>query len=74
MDTSMIELDVQPTYLKAVAKGKVIVLRAPHELMASEAEAKRSYGRVWMILTKRQTTGDLVVTVPRAFPVCTPLT
>uniref|UniRef100_A0A7S3D110 Dynein axonemal assembly factor 11-like CS domain-containing protein n=1 Tax=Palpitomonas bilix TaxID=652834 RepID=A0A7S3D110_9EUKA len=57
MSTSLIDLDVQPSYLKAVAKGKTIQLCFPTEVHTAKAEAKRS-----------QTTGALVVTAPKLDP------
>ena len=57
MDTNLIDLDVQPTYLKAVIKGKIFQLRFLEEVHCDKANAVRS-----------QSTGHLVITMPKLDP------
>ncbi|XP_053571923.1 dynein axonemal assembly factor 11 [Bombina bombina] len=55
LDTSLIEVDVQPTYVKIVVKGKTFQLVLPAEVKPDNSTAKRS-----------QTTGHLVINMPKA--------
>ncbi|XP_041848393.1 protein tilB homolog isoform X2 [Melanotaenia boesemani] len=52
MDTSLIDVDVQPTYARVNVKGKIVL---PAEVKPDSSTARRS-----------QTTGHLVLTMPRA--------
>lgn len=54
MDTSLIDVDVQPTYVKVLVKGHLLQLVLPAEVRPDQAQAKRSLA-----------TGSLVVTMPR---------
>ncbi|KER34035.1 hypothetical protein T265_12487, partial [Opisthorchis viverrini] len=54
MDTSMVDCDVQPTYVRVTMKGKILQLALPEEVKPDKSYAKRS-----------QTTGHLVVTMPK---------
>ncbi|KAJ8011394.1 hypothetical protein DPEC_G00057740 [Dallia pectoralis] len=55
MDTSLMDVDVQPTYARVTVKGKVFQLVLPAEVRPDSSTAKRS-----------QTTGHLVLTMPKA--------
>ncbi|NXS37265.1 TILB protein, partial [Pomatostomus ruficeps] len=55
LDTSLLEVDVQPTYIRVLVKGKPFQLVLPEEVKPDSSSAKRS-----------QTTGHLVVTMPKA--------
>ncbi|XP_069931606.1 dynein axonemal assembly factor 11 isoform X5 [Oryctolagus cuniculus] len=54
MDTSLIDVDVQPTYVRVMVKGKPFQLVLPAEVRPDSSSAKRS-----------QTTGHLVVCMPK---------
>ncbi|XP_036904463.1 protein tilB homolog isoform X2 [Sturnira hondurensis] len=54
MDTSLINVDVQPTYVRVMVKGKPFQLVLPAEVQPDSSSAKRS-----------QTTGHLVVCMPK---------
>ncbi|XP_053517069.1 dynein axonemal assembly factor 11 isoform X2 [Artibeus jamaicensis] len=54
MDTSLIKVDVQPTYVRVMVKGKPFQLVLPAEVQPDSSSAKRS-----------QTTGHLVVCMPK---------
>ncbi|XP_054446073.1 dynein axonemal assembly factor 11 [Pteronotus mesoamericanus] len=54
MDTSLINVDVQPTYVRVTVKGKPFQLVLPAEVKPDSSFAKRS-----------QTTGHLVVCMPK---------
>uniref|UniRef100_A0A8D2D5F3 Leucine-rich repeat-containing protein 6 n=1 Tax=Sciurus vulgaris TaxID=55149 RepID=A0A8D2D5F3_SCIVU len=54
MDTSLIEVDVQPTYVRVMVKGKPFQLVLPAEVKPDSSSAKRS-----------QTTGHLVICMPK---------
>ncbi|KAG2458180.1 TILB protein, partial [Polypterus senegalus] len=54
LDTSLIDVDVQPSYVRIKVKGKVFQLVLPTEVKADSSCAKRS-----------QTTGHLVITMPK---------
>ncbi|XP_037357569.1 dynein axonemal assembly factor 11 isoform X1 [Talpa occidentalis] len=60
MDTSLINVDVQPTYVRVTVKGKVFQLVLPAEVKPDSSSAKRS-----------QTTGHLVVCMPKVGEVIT---
>ncbi|NWW37371.1 TILB protein, partial [Panurus biarmicus] len=55
LDTSLLDVDVQPTYIRVLVKGKPFQLVLPEEVKPDSSCAKRS-----------QTTGHLVVTMPKA--------
>ncbi|XP_031447100.1 protein tilB homolog [Phasianus colchicus] len=55
LDTSLIDIDVQPTYIRVLVKGKTFQLVLPEEVKPDSSSAKRS-----------QTTGHLVVSMPKA--------
>uniref|UniRef100_A0A8P4GJ85 Leucine-rich repeat-containing protein 6 n=1 Tax=Dicentrarchus labrax TaxID=13489 RepID=A0A8P4GJ85_DICLA len=55
MDTSLIDVDVQPTYARVSVKGKIFQMVLPAEVKPDSSTAQRS-----------QTTGHLVLTMPRA--------
>ncbi|CAN9500388.1 unnamed protein product [Ophioblennius macclurei] len=55
MDTSLIDVDIQPTYAKVLVKGKIFQVVLPAEVKPDSSTAQRS-----------QTTGHLVLTMPRA--------
>ncbi|XP_029779772.1 protein tilB homolog isoform X1 [Suricata suricatta] len=54
MDTSLIDVDVQPTYVRVMVKGKPFQLVLPAEVKPDSSSAKRS-----------QTTGHLVICMPK---------
>ncbi|GCB64842.1 hypothetical protein scyTo_0000332 [Scyliorhinus torazame] len=54
MDTSLLDIDVQPTHVCVLVKGKVFQLVLPGEVKPDSSSAKRS-----------QTTGHLLVTMPK---------
>ncbi|KAM4604710.1 dynein axonemal assembly factor 11 [Polymixia lowei] len=55
MDTSLLDVDVQPYYVRVNVKGKIFQLVLPAEVKPDSATAVRS-----------QTTGHLVLTMPKA--------
>ncbi|KAM4727724.1 dynein axonemal assembly factor 11 [Anableps anableps] len=55
MDTSLMDVDVQPTYTRVSVKGKIFQVVLPAEVKPDSSTAQRS-----------QTTGHLVLTMPRA--------
>ncbi|KAM3603943.1 uncharacterized protein V6R79_004402 [Siganus canaliculatus] len=55
LDTSLIDVDVQPTFARVCVKGKMFQLVLPAEVKPDSSTAQRS-----------QTTGHLVLTMPRA--------
>ncbi|NWS70350.1 TILB protein, partial [Crotophaga sulcirostris] len=55
LDTSLLDIDVQPTYIRVLVKGKPFQLVLPEEVKPDCSSAKRS-----------QTTGHLVVSMPKA--------
>ncbi|KAM8784754.1 dynein axonemal assembly factor 11 [Rhynchonycteris naso] len=60
LDTSLINVDVQPTYVRVMVKGKPFQLVLPAEVKPDSSSAKRS-----------QTTGHLVVCMPKVGEVIT---
>uniref|UniRef100_A0A3B5MRK2 Leucine-rich repeat-containing protein 6 n=1 Tax=Xiphophorus couchianus TaxID=32473 RepID=A0A3B5MRK2_9TELE len=54
MDTSLMDVDVQPTYARVSVKGKMFQVVLPAEVKPDSSTARRS-----------QTTGHLVLTMPR---------
>lgn len=57
MDTSYVDIDVQPNYVRATIKGKILQLSLPCEVSTDSSVAKRNVA-----------TGNLVVTMPRLSP------
>ncbi len=57
LELSSLDLDVEPTFLRAKVKGKVFQMRFLEEVNSDSAEAARS-----------QATGHVVVTVPKSRP------
>ncbi|CAK1550051.1 unnamed protein product [Leptosia nina] len=55
LDTSLLEIDVQPNYVRVIIRGKIFQLHLPDEVDISNSTAQRS-----------QITGHLVVTMPKA--------
>ncbi|XP_017294615.1 protein tilB homolog isoform X2 [Kryptolebias marmoratus] len=55
MDTSLIDVDIHPTFVRVLVKGKVFQVVLPAEVKPDGSTAQRS-----------QTTGHLVLTMPRA--------
>ena len=55
MDTSLVDVDVQPSYVRVTLKGKILQLRLHSEVKPDSSSAKRS-----------QATGHLLVTMPKA--------
>ncbi|XP_059248951.1 dynein axonemal assembly factor 11 isoform X2 [Mustela nigripes] len=60
MDTSLIDVDVQPTYVRVMVKGKPFQLVLPAEVKPDSSTARRS-----------QTTGHLVICMPKVDGVIT---
>lgn len=60
MDTSLVEVDVQPNYVRVMIKGKIFQLHLPEEVNTTDSTAQRS-----------QITGCLTVTMPKANPIIT---
>ena len=54
LDTSLIDLDVHPTFVRVLVKDKMFQLKLPEPVKAAESHAQRS-----------QATGALVVYMPR---------
>eukprot|EP00916_Digyalum_oweni_P026553 GHVL01043611.1.p1 GENE.GHVL01043611.1~~GHVL01043611.1.p1 ORF type:complete len:119 (+),score=33.56 GHVL01043611.1:721-1077(+) len=42
MDTSLIDVDINPTYVRCNIKGKITQLRLPEEIVICESSVKRS--------------------------------
>lgn len=57
MDTSLIDVDVQPTYVRATIKGNIFQMALNEEIKTSEATCLRSV-----------TTGNLLVKMPKLKP------
>lgn len=53
MDTSLLDVDVQPTYVRVTIKGEILQLVLPAEVQSDQSVAQRSLA-----------SGDLVVTMP----------
>ena len=54
LDTSLVDLDVQPNYVRLTVKGKIMQLQLPDEVKPDSSKAERS-----------QITGALVITMPK---------
>lgn len=59
LDTSLLEVDIQPTYVKVLIKGKIFQIVFPEEINIESSTAQRS-----------QTTGHLVLTMPKVWTFC----
>lgn len=57
LDSSYIDLDVQPVYVRVTIKGKALQLTLPCEIRSEKCSAKRNL-----------TTGSLTITMPRLNP------
>lgn len=57
LDSSLIDVDVHPSYISVVIKSKILRLRLPAEVKAGESKCQRS-----------KTTGSLLVTMPKVNP------
>eukprot|EP00698_Gefionella_okellyi_P010789 TRINITY_DN2824_c0_g1_i3.p1 TRINITY_DN2824_c0_g1~~TRINITY_DN2824_c0_g1_i3.p1 ORF type:complete len:418 (-),score=75.24 TRINITY_DN2824_c0_g1_i3:152-1405(-) len=57
LDTSLLDVDVHPTHIRVLIKGKLLQLVLPTEVVADKANAKRS-----------QLTGHLLITMPKLHP------
>lgn len=55
LDTSLLEVDVQPLIVRVLIKGRLLLLRLPEEVSSDSSIAERS-----------KASGDLVVTMPKA--------
>lgn len=53
VDTSLLEVDVQPTFVRVIIKGELLQLVLPEEVQSDRAVAQRSLA-----------SGDLVITMP----------
>ncbi|XP_070555655.1 dynein axonemal assembly factor 11-like [Ptychodera flava] len=62
LNTSLIDVDVQPSHIKVVVKGKILQIVLQEEVNPDSSSAQRS-----------KTTGHLVVTMPKAKQVVKPL-
>lgn len=58
LDTSLLDIDVQPNYVRVTIKGKIFQLHLPEEVNTTDSTAQRS-----------QITGRLMVTMPKANPI-----
>lgn len=52
-------MDIQPTYVKVLVKGKIFQIVFPEEIKTESSTARRS-----------QTTGHLVLTMPKVWTFC----
>lgn len=59
MDTSYIDVDVNPTYVRVTIKGKILQLTLPCEILVEKSNVRRN-----------TTTGSLVIAMARLAP-CT---
>ncbi|GAB4823127.1 hypothetical protein N2152v2_010173 [Parachlorella kessleri] len=57
LDTSLIQADVQPTFVRLLIKGRLLQLLLPQEVRPDSSTAQRS-----------KTTGHLVITMPKEDP------
>lgn len=58
MDTSLIEVDLQPNYIRVMVKGKVFQLALKEEVKIDDSTSRRS-----------MTSGVLSITMPKLNPV-----
>ncbi|XP_011313859.1 protein tilB homolog [Fopius arisanus] len=57
LDTALINVDVQPNYVRVVVKGKILQLTLPCEILTDKSKAERN-----------TVTGNLVISMPRMSP------
>ncbi|XP_052897236.1 protein tilB [Anopheles moucheti] len=57
LDTSLVDVDAQPNYVRVTVKGKVFQLALKHEIQADRSTCQRS-----------QTTGHMLVVMPKVHP------
>ncbi|CAH2239921.1 protein tilB [Pararge aegeria] len=55
LDTSLLDVDIQPNYVRAIIRDKIFQLYLPEEVNTTNSKAERS-----------QITGHLVITMPKA--------
>ncbi|XP_072937046.1 protein tilB-like [Epargyreus clarus] len=55
LDTSLLDIDIQPNYVRVMIKGKIFQLHLPEDVDTTNSTAQRS-----------QITGHLVITMPKA--------
>ncbi|ESO83361.1 hypothetical protein LOTGIDRAFT_222768 [Lottia gigantea] len=68
MDTSLLDCDVQPTYVRVTVKDKVFQLCLPEEVKSDSSVAKRSQttGHLVIYMPKLCTDGSIISTLPKA--------
>lgn len=54
LETSLIDVDIEPNYVRVTVKGKIFQMALNEEVRTSDATLKRS-----------QTTGHLLITMPK---------
>jgi protein TilB len=59
MDTSLVDVDIQPNHVRVTLKAKVLQLVLPEEVICDLSSAKRS-----------QITGELVIKMPKVTFLC----
>ncbi|KAM9459750.1 dynein axonemal assembly factor 11 isoform 4-T4 [Salvelinus alpinus] len=62
MDTSLMDVDVQPTYARVTVKGKLVL---PAEVRPDSSTAKRSQITGHLVLTMPKAQGEIILTTPR---------
>ncbi|XP_059201314.1 dynein axonemal assembly factor 11 isoform X2 [Centropristis striata] len=67
MDSSVIDVDVQPTYARVAIKGKIFQMVLPAEVKPDSSTAQRSQSTGHLLLTMPRAEGEIKVTksVPR---------
>eukprot|EP00063_Salmo_salar_P019737 XP_013994572.1 PREDICTED: protein tilB homolog isoform X3 [Salmo salar] len=65
MDTSLMDVDVQPTYARVTVKGKIFQLVLPAEVRPDSSTAKRSQITGHLVLTMPRAQGEIKMTTPR---------
>lgn len=68
LETSLIDVDVQPNYVRATIKEKIFQLSLSEEVNVSESTSKRSQttGHLLITMPKLTTTGNLCIVQPNA--------
>ncbi|XP_020321989.1 dynein axonemal assembly factor 11 isoform X2 [Oncorhynchus kisutch] len=64
MDTSLMDVDVQPTYARVTVKGKIFQLVLPAEVRPDSSTAKRSQITGHLVLTMPKAQGEIKMTTP----------
>ncbi|KAJ8397385.1 hypothetical protein AAFF_G00439340 [Aldrovandia affinis] len=67
MDTSLLDVDVQPTYIRVTVKGKTFQLVLPAEVRPDSSIAKRSQTTGHLLVTMPKVQGEVKPTPPRLF-------